>query len=118
MHPENNLTTMIQAVKRFHEKHNFADNGGHDPHYRMNLIMEEVGEICECLTKGKSKEQLAEEHADLLILLLGNCIALDIDLEKAFWQKYERIMQRQGIKVGNHIRVTEMKDERTNHTNH
>lgn len=104
---ERSFDQMLSAVLKFHEKHDFVNNGGHDPLYRMNLIMEEVGEICECLTKGKSKEQLAEEHADLLILLLGNCIALNIDLVEAFWKKYERIMQRQARIVDNRLRVTE-----------
>ncbi|MDA2917087.1 hypothetical protein MYX64_09655 [Nitrospinae bacterium AH_259_B05_G02_I21] len=75
--------------------------------YRMNLIMEEVGEICQCLTKGLGQEKLAEEHADLLVLLLGNCISADIDLEEAFWKKMEILQKRKGKKVGDTIRVTE-----------
>lgn len=101
------LQEMTAAVRKFHEKHDFENTGGHDPLYRMSLIMEEIGEICECITKGKDKAQLAEEHADLFILLIGNCIALDIDLEAAFWEKYERIMQRKAKFVGDFIRVTE-----------
>lgn len=98
---------MMAAVQRFHDKHDFENTGGHEPLYRMCLITEEVGEICECLTKGRDREILAEEHADLLILLLGNCIALDIDIVEAFWKKYERIMQRPAKFVGDRIRVTE-----------
>ncbi len=105
--PDITFKDMIAAVKKFHDKHDFESTGGHDPLYRMNLIMEEVGEISECLTKGKDKEKLAEEHADLLILLIGNCIAMDIDLVAAFWKKYERIMQRKAKFVGDYIRVTE-----------
>ncbi len=101
------INDLLTAVQKFHDKHSFAQNGGHDPLYRMTLIMEEVGEICECITKGKDKEQLAEEHADLLILLLGNCIAMDIDIVEAFWKKHARIMQRTSKVVGNRIRVTE-----------
>ena len=100
---------MMDAVQQFHDKHDFENTGGHEPLYRMTLIMEEVGEICECLTKGKEKDALAEEHADLLILLLGNCIAMDIDIVDAFWKKHKRIMQRQAKFVNNRIRVTEGK---------
>ncbi|MEA1928792.1 MAG: MazG nucleotide pyrophosphohydrolase domain-containing protein, partial [Candidatus Auribacterota bacterium] len=75
--------------------------------HRMNLIMEEVGEISQCLTKGKPREDLIEEHADLLILLLGNAISLDFDLEDAFWKKLEKIMRRKSRMVNGTIRVTE-----------
>ena len=76
--------------------------------YRMNLLMEEIGEICECLTKGKSKENLAEEHADLLILLFGNCIMADIDIETAFWKKMKIIINRGRKKVGKRVRITDI----------
>ncbi len=75
--------------------------------HRMNLIMEEVGEISQCLTKGRPREDLIEEHADLLILLIGNAIALDFDLEKAFWDKLAKIMRRKARMVNGTIRVTE-----------
>ena len=84
----NDITRMIQAVKVFHQKHGFDVSTGNFETmlYRTNLLTEELGEIAACLTKGKSKEQLAEEHADLLILLLGNCIVMDIDLPVAWYQ--------------------------------
>lgn len=83
------MKDMIAAVRHFHLEHDFANRGGEDMFYRMNLMMEEIGEICECLTKKRGN--IAEEHADLLILLIGNCITLDIDIEKEFWKKYEAI---------------------------
>jgi NTP pyrophosphatase (non-canonical NTP hydrolase) len=101
------MEKMLEAVRTFHAKHRFKETGGEDMTYRMNLIMEEVGEICQCLTKGLGKEKLAEEHADLLVLLLGNCISADIDLEVAFWKKMEVLQKRKGKKVGDTIRVTE-----------
>lgn len=101
------MEKMIGAVKAFHAKHRFKETGGEDMLYRMNLIMEEVGEICQCLTKGEEKERLAEEHADLLVLLLGNCISADIDLEAAFWEKMKVLRKRKGKKVGDTIRVTD-----------
>ena len=98
---------MIEAIRQFHQKHDLKARGGEDMLHRMNLMMEEVGEICQCLTKGKPRQQLIEEHADLLILLIGNAISLDFDLEKAFWQKYTKIMGREGRVVDGTLRVTE-----------
>lgn len=101
------MKEMIEAIREFHRKHDLKSRGGEDMLHRMNLIMEEVGEISQCLTKGKPRPELIEEHADLLILLIGNAIALDFDLEEAFWKKYEKIMRREGKMVDGTVRVTE-----------
>ncbi|MDP8235799.1 MAG: MazG nucleotide pyrophosphohydrolase domain-containing protein [Candidatus Erginobacter occultus] len=101
------MKELIAAVREFHLKHDLKARGGEDMLHRMNLIMEEVGEICQCLTKGKPRRELIEEHADLLILLIGNAIALDFDLEQAFWEKLERIMRRNSRMVNGTVRVTE-----------
>lgn len=101
------MKEMIEAVREFHRKFALKERGGEEMLYRMNLIMEEVGEISQCLTKGMPREELIEEHADLLILLIGNAISLDFDLEKAFWEKLEKIMRREGRMVNGTIRVTE-----------
>ncbi len=101
------MKELIAAVRKFHLKHDLKARGGEEMLHRMNLIMEEVGEISQCLTKGKPRRDLIEEHADLLILLIGNAIALDFDLEKAFWEKMDRIMQRGSRMVNGTIRVTE-----------
>ena len=84
---------MTEEVEKFHKKHKFKENGAEDMYYRMNIVMEEIGEICECLSKGKSIEELAEEHADVLILLIGNAIACDFPLEDAFWKKLKKLMK-------------------------
>lgn len=80
---------MIEAIRELHRKKGF-ESGIDKGFYRMNLLMEEVGEICACMSKGRGN--LSEEHADLLILLIGNCIAFEIDIEKAFWEKYQILM--------------------------
>lgn len=101
------LYTMIDAVTEFHKKHNF-DIGTKNTStmlYRMNLLIEELGEVSQCLTKGKG--DIVEEHADLLILLLGNCITMDIDIVEAFWEKYEKIMKREGKIINGETRVSE-----------
>ncbi len=101
------MKELIEAVREFHRKHDLKARGGEEMLHRMNLIMEEVGEISQCLTKGKPRRELIEEHADLLILLIGNAIALDFDLEEAFWKKIGRIMERDSRMVDGTVRVTE-----------
>ncbi len=101
------MKELIEAVREFHRKHDLKARGGEEMLHRMNLIMEEVGEISQCLTKGKPRRELIEEHADLLILLIGNAIALDFDLEEACWKKVGRIMERDSRMVNGTVRVTE-----------
>jgi len=107
------LCELTDMVRRFHEKHDFANNNGSDMNFRMLLMMEEVGELAECLTKGKGMEEIEEELADIFILLLGHCVVLDVDPEKIFLRKMERIMNRKAIKVKDGIRVTEYRGEGT-----
>ena len=102
--------TMLTAVQAFHDKHRFRDTGGEEMVYRIALMVEEMGEIAECVTKGKSKEALAEECADLFILLVGTAIAADFDLKQAFWDKLEKIQSRESRMIGGRIRVSEFKD--------
>jgi NTP pyrophosphatase (non-canonical NTP hydrolase) len=101
---------MLTAVQAFHDKHRFRDTGGEEMVYRIALMVEEMGEIAECVTKGKSKEALAEECADLFILLVGTAIAADFDLKQAFWDKLEKIQSRESRMIGGRIRVSEFKD--------
>jgi len=101
---------MLDAVQAFHDKHDFKNKGGEEMTYRMALMAEELGEIGAAITKGKSKEQLAEEVADLFILLIGTAIAGNFDLNQAFWNKMDKIMQRESKMVDGRIRVSEFRD--------
>ena len=101
---------MLEAVQAFHDKHDFRNTGGEELTYRVALMAEELGEISACVTKGKSKEALAEEVADLFILLIGTAIAADFDLKAAFWDKMEKLMERESRMVGGRIRVSEFRD--------
>ena len=101
---------MLEAVQAFHDKHDFRNQGGEEMTYRMALMAEELGEIGAAITKGKPKEQLAEEVADLFILLIGTAIAGDFDLKEAFWMKMDKIMQRESKMVNGRIRVSEFRD--------
>jgi NTP pyrophosphatase (non-canonical NTP hydrolase) len=101
---------MLAAVQAFHDKHRFKETGGEEMTYRIALMAEELGEISSCVTKGKSKEALAEELADLLILVIGTAIAQDFDLNRAFWKKMERLEKRTSRMINGRIRVSEFRD--------
>lgn len=101
---------MLAKVQAFHDKHDFKNTGGEELTYRIALMTEELGEISSCVTKGKSKEDLAEETADLLILLLGTAISVNIDLNQAFWHKMDIIMRRDAKMINGRIRVSEFRD--------
>ena len=101
---------MLKAVQAFHDKHDFKNTGGEELTYRVALMAEELGEISSCVTKGKSRELLAEECADLFILLIGTAIAQDVDLKDAFWKKMDKLMQRESRMVNGRIRVSEFRD--------
>jgi len=88
----------------------FKNTGGEELIYRIALMAEELGEISACASKGKSVEELAEECADLLILLMGTAIAQDFDLKQAFWQKMQKIMKRESKMINGRIRVSEFRD--------
>jgi NTP pyrophosphatase (non-canonical NTP hydrolase) len=101
---------MLAAVQAFHDKHDFKNSGGEELTYRMALMAEELGEIGAAITKGKPKEQLAEEVADLFILLIGTAISAEFDLNEAFWQKMDKIMLRESKIINGRIRVSEFRD--------
>ena len=102
---------MLSKVREFHEKHKFTkkENNGHDMAYRILLTIEELGELTECFTKGKSKDEKAEELADILILTLGHSIAMNVDLESAFDKKMAKIMKSSAIRGDFGISVPDYK---------
>ena len=102
---------MMRKVAAFHHKHDFVGNNGHDMGYRIALTVEELGELAAAITKGKPIEEVAEEMADVMILLMGHSLAMKIDLKAAFESKYERIMQRKSRQGRLGIRVTEYTGE-------
>ena len=111
--PDGSWLTMMSRVAAFHHKHAFAskENNGHDMGYRVALTVEELGEFAAAITKGKPKEEAAEELADLLILILGHSLAMKIDLETEFHKKMDRIMERKARRGNLGIRVTEYQPE-------
>jgi NTP pyrophosphatase (non-canonical NTP hydrolase) len=110
MSNDDSWTQMLNAVQAFHDKHDFKNTGGEELAYRIALMTEELGEISACVTKGKAVEQLAEECADLFILLIGTAIAADFDLKQAFQDKMKKIESRQSRMINGRIRVSEFRD--------
>ena len=106
---KDSYSEMLAEVQAFHDKHDFKSTGGEELMYRIALMAEELGEISACASKGKSVEELAEECADLMILLMGTAIAQDFDLKQAFWDKMQKIMQRKSKMINGRIRVSEFK---------
>ena len=107
---KDSYTSMLEAVQAFHDKHDFKNTGGEELAYRVALMTEELGEVSACVTKGKDTAQLAEECADLYILLIGTAIAADFDLRQAFWDKMEKIESRESRMINGRIRVSEFRD--------
>lgn len=101
---------MLEAVREFHEKHRFSETGGEEMTYRIALMSEELGEISACVTKGRPREELNEELADLLILVIGTAFAQDLDLKQAFWKKMEKLDRRSSRMIGGRIRVSEFRE--------
>ena len=109
--PENEWEAMMKKVAAFHAKHDFEGQNGHDMGYRLALTMEELGELAAAVTKGKPLDECAEEMADVLILLMGHSLAMEVDLKAAFEKKYARIMQREALQGRLGVRVTEYRLE-------
>lgn len=101
---------MLAAVQAFHAKHDFKNSGGEDLTYRVALMAEELGEISACISKGKERAALAEECADLFILLMGTAIAAEFDLNRAFWEKMAKLDRRESRLINGRIRVSEFRD--------
>jgi NTP pyrophosphatase (non-canonical NTP hydrolase) len=110
MNDNDSYRDMLAAVQAFHDKHDFRNTGGEEMAYRVALMTEELGEISACVTKGKDTAALAEECADLLILLIGTAIAGEFDLNKAFWDKMQQLDKRESRMIKGRIRVSEFRD--------
>lgn len=100
------LQELIEMVRAFHSKHGYDIDTGNKSvmSLRVGLMIEELGEIHACISKGL--DGIEEEHADLLYLLLGNCVTLGFDLEEAFLRKHEVNMKRKSKRVGTLGRVS------------
>ncbi len=81
-----------------------TERGFQDDHIaqRFLLLLEEAGEFAKAARKtaglgfaaDTERKEVAQEAADVFIILLGLCNMLDIDLEQAFRDKEEINKQR------------------------
>ena len=51
-----------QAIQAFHEKFKMKGTNNEDMQFRLNLIIEELGELAQAITKGKPKKDIVEEN--------------------------------------------------------
>lgn len=101
-----------EAIQEFHKKFKMKGTNNEDMTFRLNLMIEELGELAQAVTKGKSRGEIVEENIDLLNLVIGNFVSLGIspeEIDKAFWKKYKKIMNRKKKKIKGNFRVSEFK---------
>lgn len=104
-----------QAIKDFHDKFQMKGTNNEDMQFRLNLLIEELGELAQAVTKGKSRQEILEENVDLFNLVMGNLISLGIspeEFEEAFWKKHEKIMNRKARNVGGRTRISHFGDKK------
>ena len=75
-----------------------------DVWYNLPILMEECGELCETLTKGRG--DTGEELADIVLITV--CIAelLGYDLDGEIQKKLVKLEERKLYDVNGHQRVT------------
>lgn len=54
------------ATKKFHRKFQMKGTNNEDLSFRLNLMTEELGELAQAVTGGKSRQEIFEENIDLL----------------------------------------------------
>ena len=103
------------AIEQFHKKFKMEGTNNEDMTFRLNLMIEELGELAQAITKGKGHDNIIEENIDLLNLIIGNFISMGIsvdEIDRAFWKKYDVIMDRKKKKMDNgNYRVSEFKEK-------
>jgi len=102
----------FEAIQKFHDKHGMRGTNSEDMQFRLNLMIEELGELAQAVTKGKSMEEIIEENVDLFNLIVGNLISMDVsqeEFDKAFQRKYEKIMKRESRNINGKVRISEFR---------
>lgn len=101
-----------EAIEKFHKKFKMKGTNNEEMSFRLNLMTEELGELAQAVTKGKSRDEFVEENIDLLNLIIGNFISREIspeEVDKAFWKKHKKIMSRKKKKIDGKFRISEFK---------
>jgi len=88
------MEQLLEKVRLLHIQNDFKNNGGEDKYFRMALLMEELGEICDALTKQKPNFK-------------------DIDIIKLTSEKLDRLLKMKARTDGNgHSRlITELEEK-------
>lgn len=97
------------ATKKFHKKFKMEGTNNEDMQFRLNLMIEELGELAQAVTRGKSREEIFEENIDLLNLVLGNFVSMGAtlsEIDKFFWKKHDKIMNRKIKLINGKYRVS------------
>lgn len=90
-----NLDETAKECRRIATEKGFYGNVA-DPHFHRlcAFLTSEVGELWEAVRKNKSKDEVAEEIADIIILALSVAAHLDIKIDSAVVNKIEKNKHR------------------------
>ena len=80
----------------------------HEPTNEWDIMMKKVAAFHH---KHDFAGQNGHDMADVLILLMGRSLAMELDLKAAFEKKYARIMQREALQGRLGVRVTEYRPD-------
>jgi NTP pyrophosphatase (non-canonical NTP hydrolase) len=104
------------ATKKFHKKFKMKETNSEDMNFRLNLLIEELGELSQAITRGKSREEIFEENIDLLNLIIGNFVSMNAtlsEINEVFWKKHEKIMNRKMKIINGKSRVSHYGNKNT-----
>jgi len=78
--------------------------------FNIPILMEEVGELCEAITKNKGPEELGEEAVDIIIMTLNIAGLCGVDVNACLMRKLYVLEGRKERVVGEgHVRITDYK---------
>lgn len=63
-------------------------------------MVEELGEVADCVSKQKSKEELSKEIGDLLVTIIIFAMQYNLRIDACLESAYEKIAMRTGKTVG------------------
>lgn len=98
-----------EATRKFHRKFKMKGTNNEDMNFRLNLLIEELGELAQAVTRGKTREEIFEENVDILNLVLGNFVSMNASLkeiDQVFWKKHKKIMNRKIKTINGKKRVS------------
>jgi len=67
-----------------------------NPMVQFSKVVEEIGEVAECLTKGATKTETGLEIGDVVVTLIILAQRLDLDFNVCINEAYDKIKDRKG----------------------